>query len=91
MLQTVEILEGDAPLAILLTLIVDESSQRHGIGSAIVRTLEQFAREQGCFGVVVQSGSRRIAAHALYRTLGYQQTGERFIKIFELDRDDDVA
>jgi predicted N-acetyltransferase YhbS len=89
MLQTVEILEGDAPLGMLLTLIVDEVSRRRGVGSTLVRTLEQFAREHGCFGVVVQSGSRRIAGHALYRRLGYQQTGERFIKVFAPDRDED--
>ena len=34
-------------------------------------------------GVVVQSGSRRIEGHALYRRLGYEQTGESFLKVFD--------
>jgi predicted N-acetyltransferase YhbS len=83
MLQAVEILEGDDPLGVLLTLIVEEGSRRRGVGTAIVEALEHFAQQQDCFGVVVQSGSRRIAGHALYSKLGYDQTGERFIKVFE--------
>ena len=83
MLQTLRILEGDDPMGVLLTLIVDEAAQGRGVGRTLVDALEQFAREWRCFGVVVQSGSRRIAAHALYRKLGYEQTGERFIKLFD--------
>jgi GNAT superfamily N-acetyltransferase len=83
MLQTLRILEGDDPMGVLCTLIVDEPSQRRGVGTAIVEALEGFARERGCFGVVVQSGASRIAGHRLYRKLDYLQTGERFIKVFD--------
>jgi len=83
MLRTVDILEGDEPLGVLLTLFVDERSRRSGIGATLADALERHAREQGCFGIVVQSGSKRIAGHALYRKLGYVQTGERFIRIFD--------
>ena len=82
MLQVVEVLEGDAPLGMLLTLIVDETARRRHIGTMLVEELQRFARQQGCFGIVVQSGSRRIDAHKLYEKLGYEQTGERFLKIF---------
>jgi len=85
MLRTVDILEGDDPLGVLLTLVVDETFRRKGVGTQVVEALERFARDRGCFGIVVQSGSRRIAGHALYRKLNYLQTGERFIKIFDRD------
>jgi len=86
MLRAVDILEGDEPLGVLLTLVVDEDHRRSGVGTVIVEALERFARDRGGFGVVVQSGSRRLAGHALYRKLDYLQTGERFIKVFERDQ-----
>ena len=86
MLQTVEVLEGDGPLGMLLTLIVDRTARRRGVGTRLVEELERFARQQWCFGIVVQSGSRRIEAHSLYQGLGYEQTGERFLKIFDRPR-----
>jgi predicted N-acetyltransferase YhbS len=80
---TVDVIESNAPLAMLLTLVVDQVVLRRGVGRALVGSLERFARASGCFGIVVQSGRSRVHAHALYRALGYEQTGERFIKLFQ--------
>jgi GNAT superfamily N-acetyltransferase len=81
-LHVAGVLEGDAPLGMLLTLIVDEVTRRRGVGRALVEWLELQARSLGCFGVVVQSGRSRVDAHALYRALGYEQSGQRFLKVF---------
>jgi predicted N-acetyltransferase YhbS len=78
----IDILEGDRPLAALVLLIVDEPHRGRGVGSALVAALEREAEARGSFGVSVHSGKQRVGAHAFYRRLGYELTGERMLKLF---------
>jgi predicted N-acetyltransferase YhbS len=78
----IDILEGDRPLAVLIALAVDDRYQRRGVGRALVEALEAEAVARGSFGISVHSGKRRIGAHAFYRRLGYELTGERMLKLF---------
>jgi predicted N-acetyltransferase YhbS len=77
-----DIFEGDSPLAALILLIVDEQHRGHGTGTALVRALEGEAKARGSFGIAVHSGELRVGAHAFYRHLGYELTGERMRKLF---------
>ena len=78
----IQILEGDRPLAVVISLIVDEAHHGRGIGTALVQALEREAVARGSFGVSVHSGKLRIGAHAFYQSLGYELTGERLLKLF---------
>jgi predicted N-acetyltransferase YhbS len=78
----IDILEGDRPLTVLIALAVDDRYQLRGVGRALVRALEAEAAARGSFGISVHSGKRRIGAHAFYRKLGYELTGERMLKLF---------
>jgi predicted N-acetyltransferase YhbS len=78
----IDILEGDQPLAALVLLIVDEHHRGHGTGTALVQELEREAKARGSFGIAVHSGQQRVGAHAFYRQLGYELTGERMLKLF---------
>jgi predicted N-acetyltransferase YhbS len=75
------ILEGNAPLAILVDLIVAGTQRRRGVGATLTQALEREALARGCFGMIVYSGSSRTESHAFYRRVGYEQTGTRFLKL----------
>ena len=78
----IDVLEGDRPLAALVLLIVDGHHRGQGVGTALVQALEREAEARGSFGISVHSGRARIGAHAFYRQLGYELTGERMLKLF---------
>ncbi|KAM5227846.1 putative N-acetyltransferase CML1 [Ctenodactylus gundi] len=72
----------DAPLgkkqAQLFHLSVNTRHRGMGIGKALVRTLLQFAREQGYHEVVIETTILHRSALALYQRMGFQRTGQYF-------------
>jgi ribosomal protein S18 acetylase RimI-like enzyme len=54
----------------LYELAVEESSQRRGIGRALVATLAGLAREAGCYGMWVITDDINRAARAVYEGTG---------------------
>ena len=81
----IDILEGDRPLAALIVLIVDEGHRGRGVGAALIRELEREAEARDSFAISVHSGQHRVGAHAFYRRLGYELTGERIRKLLRPD------
>jgi predicted N-acetyltransferase YhbS len=81
-MQVIDIIESDRPLVVLILLIVDERHRGRGAGTSLVQALELEAKARGSFGISVHSGQQRVGAHAFYRHLGYELTGERMLKIF---------
>jgi len=58
-------------------LIVESSHQRTGIARAAVKTLmDRFAGQRGCPGMALSYAPDNEAARALYRSLGFTETGE---------------
>ncbi|XP_042555630.1 LOW QUALITY PROTEIN: probable N-acetyltransferase CML1 [Dipodomys spectabilis] len=53
-----------------------------GIAKAMVRTVLQFARDQGFSEVVLETGALQPGAQALYQGMGFQKTGQYYITIF---------
>jgi ribosomal protein S18 acetylase RimI-like enzyme len=49
-----------------------------GIAKALVRTVLQFARDQGYSEVVLSTSMLQCAALALYQQMGFQKTGQSF-------------
>lgn len=72
----------EAPLAQLTTLVVDERCRGQGVGRALVETVERLARERVCKRLVVTTALRRTDAHAFYEKLGFTHTGRRYGKDF---------
>ena len=74
------LIEHDRPAGVLLALVVDEARRGRGVGRALVRAVEERAREVGCFAVVLNTADHRAGAHAFYQRLGYRDTGRRFAR-----------
>jgi GNAT superfamily N-acetyltransferase len=59
------------PYAELTELCVDPMHQRRGIGSALVRRIEDEARAGGAAELVLITAWRNTRAHTFYHALGY--------------------
>jgi diamine N-acetyltransferase len=58
-------------------LLVEQSQQRTGIARAAVNALiDRFAGRSGCPGMALSYAPENEAARALYRSLGFVETGE---------------
>ncbi|OFW76161.1 MAG: hypothetical protein A2201_05645 [Alicyclobacillus sp. RIFOXYA1_FULL_53_8] len=67
----------------IITLITKSEHRNLGIGAALVKRAEDWARELGATGMTVSSNKRRSDAHRFYHRLGYEDTSYTFFKRFE--------
>jgi GNAT superfamily N-acetyltransferase len=64
-------------------MVAGAEVRRKGIGSALMTYAEALARQKGCKGTWLVSGTaREEEAHKFYQALGYAVTGYRFVKLF---------
>ena len=54
------------------------------IGSRLIETAEEMARERGCYRIQLTSRNVREDAHRFYRRLGFDQTSQGFKKSLEV-------
>lgn len=62
-------------------VVVEERLRGEGIGRALMQTALERARQEGIAKLMLTSSPHRHAAHALYRTLGFE---ERDTTVFQL-------
>jgi GNAT superfamily N-acetyltransferase len=67
------------PRAEIWGLIVDADHRVAGVGAALMRHAEQWAREQGYADVRLHSNVVRTEAHRFYQGLGYQITKTSYV------------
>ena len=69
-------------MANILGLAVAADFRRQGIGSALLKRAEEWARENGAISMRLNSGESRKQAHEFYRAQGYTDDKKqlRFIK-----------
>lgn len=69
-------------MANILGIAVAADFRRQGIGSALLKRAEKWARENGAGSMRLNSGESRKKAHEFYRALGYIDDKKqlRFIK-----------
>ena len=69
-------------MANILGIAVAVDFRRQGIGSALLKRAEEWARENGAGSMRLNSGESRKKAHEFYRALGYIDDKKqlRFIK-----------
>ncbi|GAB1291011.1 N-acetyltransferase 8 (GCN5-related) family member 1 [Apodemus speciosus] len=66
----------------LFHLSVSSQHRRQGIAKALVRTVLQFARDQGYSDIVLDTSTLRPGAVTLYSSMGFQRTGQYFLSVF---------
>ncbi len=76
-------LEHDAR-AELAGLVVDESARGAGVGKALLRAVEEWARGQACGELVVRSNVIRERAHRFYLREGYAETKRQAVFVKRL-------
>jgi predicted N-acetyltransferase YhbS len=59
------------PFMVLENLIVSSKCRRLGIVKMLVEYIEEQAREQGCYFIMLMSLMKRKEAHRFYEALGY--------------------
>jgi GNAT superfamily N-acetyltransferase len=79
-LHLMHVLEYDEPTGRLTALVVAERARRRGVGNALLETVEDEARRQGCNRVTLSSGHWRHEARDFYHALGYEDVGNSFRK-----------
>ncbi|MCB1118105.1 MAG: GNAT family N-acetyltransferase [Chlamydiia bacterium] len=63
----------------IITMVVDETKRRMGIGKRLMQLAEDYAREKGCSHVELTSGVHReiIGSHRFYKSLGYVELSDK--------------
>jgi GNAT superfamily N-acetyltransferase len=64
----------------LESVYVRSDCRSRGVGGAMVRWAEDFARARHCYRVQLSSRNPRIDAHRFYRDHGFQQNSQGFKK-----------
>ncbi len=69
----------------ILALAVDPAYQGRGLGRQLLSAVEDWAKEDGCAGIRLNSGFERTGAHEFYRRCGYtvRKGQKQFVKYFE--------
>jgi GNAT superfamily N-acetyltransferase len=60
-------------------LVVTEPVRGRGIGRAVLVAALRTARDAGADQVRLESGAQREAAHGLYRSMGFVETGHTWV------------
>ena len=76
----------DEPRVEIVGLVVDAAARRCGIGEALVRTVEEWAVDQGVGRIAVRSNVTRQESHPFYERLGYRQEKTQHAYVRTLDR-----
>lgn len=65
----------DEKVMVLHTLTVNPKIKWNGYGKKFVMFYENYARENGCFYLRMDTQSKNVAARAFYKKLGYTEPG----------------
>ena len=68
----------DEPYALFEYFTVDEAYRGQGIGSKLLKTMIEKAREIGCYKILMQSRYGRDDMHHFYEKLGFHDHGKNF-------------
>lgn len=60
---------------VLHTLVIDPEDKGRGLGRRFVRFYEDYARQEGCKYLRLDTNSRNTSARALYKSMGYEEIG----------------
>lgn len=74
--------EGDGLVTQISLLVVRQERQGRGIGRALIRFAEEWAKQNGSNSLYLTSGMKpeRLRAHDFYERNGFAKNGYRFVK-----------
>ncbi len=74
--------EGDGLVTQISLLVVKSDCQGQGLGRALIRFVERWAKQHGSSSLYLTSGMKpeRVRAHAFYERNGFAKNGYRFVK-----------
>ena len=72
---------GGKSIGFIENVITDVGYRGKGIGRKIIENAIQYAREQNCYKVLLQSGSKRTDAYGFYESIGFDGESK---KAFEM-------
>ena len=64
-------------------MVTDEGARSTGVGHALLGFMEKMARDRGCSGIELDSGTHRKRAHKFYFREGFVISSFNFRKEFE--------
>jgi GNAT superfamily N-acetyltransferase len=77
-LHAYPVVHASGPVGYITALVARSDARGQGVGRALVREAERWARDRGCVRLTVTSAERRADAHAFYPACGMPYTGRRF-------------
>ena len=78
-----DLVETCRPFAVVENVVVDEHFRGRGAGKALMQAAEAAAKQFGCTYMILVSGEKRITAHKLYASAGYNVPVRGFKKYLE--------
>ena len=72
-LHLAELFHERGLLGRVMAIVVNEETRQAGVGTKLMSSLEELARDAGCVKMEVTSGIQRDWAHAFYQKLGYSK------------------
>ncbi len=60
-----------APYGIIENVVTEQVLRGEGIGKMIIRHALQYAWDNGCYKVMLQTGSKRVSTHNFYKSCGF--------------------
>ena len=83
--QLIDVLERPDPQCRITSLVVDDRFRRRGVAYALLHTIEETARDFGCFRLEVTTQPDRAAALSFYLAAGFEERPRRLTKPLEHD------
>ncbi len=65
----------DSEIMVLHCLVVEPAWKNKGCGKAFVAYYENYAKEQGCVALRMDTNAKNAKARSLYQRLGYEEVG----------------
>ena len=60
-----------SPYCVIENVVTEQELRNRGLGKAIIKHALDFAWSQGCYKVMLQTGSRRESTHNFYKSCGF--------------------
>lgn len=68
---------GNRGICFVENVVTDKSCRNQGIASKVMDMAISFAKEKGCYKVILQSGNARTEAHRFYENKGFDGNSKR--------------
>ncbi|MDR1219246.1 MAG: GNAT family N-acetyltransferase, partial [Treponema sp.] len=72
---------GGKSIGFIENVITDKEYRRRGIGKRIIGNAVEYAKEQNCYKVILQSGNKRTEAHTFYESIGFDGESKKAFEI----------